>query len=213
MYGEAPQIVGQFDINLREMMFYMCLPVKMRHLNFPVSSHRVPTRLWPVIPLIDAIPREEMFDRYVYLTVKRLFVTPEYKGQRPGWHCDGFGTDDITYLWCDALPTEFCVQPFELSPDDQLSLKQMEEQANPARIRTYAPGTLLRLTERVVHRTSPAAYEGMRTFVKISLSRDQWALEGNSHNHLFDYDWLPQERSATRNMEHGRNQHNDSPRD
>lgn len=39
----------------------------------------------------------------------------------------------------------------------------------------------------------------VRTFVKVSISRDKYDLIGNSHNHLLQYDWPMRPRALTRN--------------
>ncbi|MBZ5864318.1 hypothetical protein LAG72_24625, partial [Escherichia coli] len=48
-------------------------------------------------------------DSFVYLSVKILHVTPDAPGNRPGWHSDGFLTNDLNYIWADRNPTEFFI--------------------------------------------------------------------------------------------------------
>jgi hypothetical protein len=111
---------------------------------------------------------------YIYLTAKRLFVGPNCVGNRPGWHTDGFGTDDINYIWCDSLPTEFCVnQHFNLSDDHEASMRQMEDQAKPENIKTYPVGSLLRLDSAVVHRCARPVTEGYR-ITTCSTTTGRW---------------------------------------
>ena len=50
MYGSAPRVVGNFNIDCPEMMFYMYLPIKLPH-----TGYRIPERLKPFQPLIDEI--------------------------------------------------------------------------------------------------------------------------------------------------------------
>jgi hypothetical protein len=196
MFSHEPFVLGQYEIDCHELMFVQYMPIAM-----PGRSFRLPPNLMCFMPLLEAIQVGEIdpFD-YVYLTAKRLFVGPNCLGNRPGWHTDGFGTDDINYIWSDALPTEFCVnQHFDLCDDHEVSMRQMEEQASPANIKTYPAGSLLKLDSTVVHRCAQPATEGYRTFVKISASRDRYNLTGNAHNYLFDYDWPMVERKASRN--------------
>jgi len=40
----------------------------------------------------------------------------------------------------------------------------------------------------------------MRTFVKISFSKDKYDLIGNSHNYEMDYKWDMKERKEERNI-------------
>lgn len=196
MFSHEPIVLGECEIDCRELMFVQYMPIGM-----PGEAYRLPQNLMCFLPLLEAIPswRIDPFN-YVYLTAKRLFVGPNCLGNRPGWHTDGFGTDDINYIWSDTLPTEFCVnQHFDLSDDHDLSLVQMAQQARPENIKTYEPGSLLKLDSSVVHRCAVPVSDGYRTFVKISVSRERYNLIGNAHNYLFDYDWPMCQRQATRN--------------
>lgn len=195
-YGAAPVVLGEVEIEDPEMMFVQYLPIGM-----PNTPIRVPENLACFWPIIDAVLRDGKVgdDNYVYLTAKHLYVTPDNMGNRPGWHSDGFGTDDLNYIWCDAAPTEFCVQPFTLSDDCALSMHEMEQQANEKNVIVYPVKTLLKLDSGVIHRVAAGGIAGYRTFVKISISKDQYNLKGNAHNYLFDYEWEMHERQATRN--------------
>jgi hypothetical protein len=165
------------------------------------SIIRIPKNLEWYRPLVNAIPMFESTSswNYVYLTAKHLYVTPENLGNRPGWHSEGFGSNDINYIWSDSYPTEFCVQPFDLSDHHELSMIQMSVQANITNIKTYGEKTLLRLDPSVIHRVPENASSGYRTFVKISCSDSKYNLKGNAHNYLFDYDWEMFERDDSRN--------------
>jgi len=127
-YGEAPVVIGQYNLDPKEMCFVQYLPIGMsskEKLSFEV---RIPNNLKWTWPIVEQIV-EYFGDNYVYLTVKHLYVTSNNMGNRPGWHTDGFGTDDINYIWCDRYPTEFCVQEFKITEDCDASLKEMEAQA------------------------------------------------------------------------------------
>jgi hypothetical protein len=207
--GNAPHALGQFAIDTREMMFVQYLPIAMpRSTPEPGSGAwsngtkvSIPRNVECFLPLIAAAFNDGMtsHDQYMYLTAKRLYVTPERMFNRPGWHIDGFGTGDLNYVWCDHAPTEFCVQPFDLSDDCDESMAEMEAQVLPENIRTYGAHTLLRLDNTVVHRPALSTAPGYRTFVKISISFDRYNLEGNAHNYGFDYDWPMLPRNAKRN--------------
>jgi hypothetical protein len=198
--GEAPsaRLTNPILIPSMELMFVQYMPIK-----FPYSSIKLPDNLKCLSPLISAIkgPFGNAIpdDHFIYITAKHLFVTPGNPGNRPGWHTDGFGSDDINYIWYDKLPTEFCVQKFDVSEDHGQSMIDMEVQANSENIRTYEPNTVLRLDKNVVHR-SPIIVEGTyRKFVKISISKDLYNLKGNAHNYLFDYSWPMIQRNEMRN--------------
>ena len=198
-YGKAPISLGHFDLECNEMMCWLYYPVK-----FPKSDYRYVENLKFVEPLLEAVhndlSREDRQKNYIYLTAKRLYVTPQYIGNRPGWHSDGFGTNDLNYIWYDRDPTLICEQPFELSPDHHKSMEEMVEQVKEENITTYPCKNLLRLDQSVIHDTNVPKDEGMRTFIKISVSEHKYNMAGNSHNYLFDYDWKMCNRDHTRNF-------------
>jgi hypothetical protein len=137
--------------------------------------------------------------RYIYITAKNIYATPDNVGNRAGYHSDGFSTDDINYIWTDKYPTVFCIQDFDISDDCALSMHQMEDQADKDNEIIYPVNTLLKLDQGVIHRTPTIREGGMRTFVKISVSKEKYNLIGNSHNHLIDYNWEMYDRNKTRN--------------
>lgn len=202
-YGAAPKCLGLVSVACREMMFYHDMPVKLSH---SWSIKREP-RLAIFDPILGAAQCDFVADfglsrlceSYVYISAKRTYTPAGSTQTRPGWHTDGFGTDDINYVWCDGLPTEFCLQPFALSDDHALSMHEMHEQARSENVVTYPAFSLLRLDPAVVHRPALSVTGGFRTFVKVSISRDQYRLAGNSHNHMLDYDWDLVPRAAERN--------------
>lgn len=206
LYGNPPKICGTFSTPTKEMMFWMYCPV-----STPGSPKlHLPENLEPFIPFLDQVRHldGDLFeDRWVYLTAKRLHVTPSSMGNRPGWHSDGFGTDDVNYIWCDAVPTVFLETDdlFSLPEDHLESMKRMEHKSHSGDVflTRYPVGSLLRLDPSVIHKVdSDNTYEGMRTFVKITLSKDKFNLEGNSINHkLPSQPWVYHPRETTRNLE------------
>lgn len=189
--GNEPQKCGLFKLTASEMMFILYLPVIM-----PNSNLRLPENLKWTEELFSNIDYTK--DDYVYLSVKSMYVGLEGRG-RPGWHLDGFSTDDINYVWSDSYPTEFCIQNIEVSNDCKLSLQELEEQVLPWNVVKYPNNTLLRLDKTVIHRVSPSPDYGMRTFVKISVSKNKYNLLGNAHNYLFNYNWNMLDRDISRN--------------
>jgi len=196
-YGQDPMVIGQFNVVPEEMCFVQYLPIAFPADQGLGLATRIPKNLkWCQKLVLPCLRDTE--NSYIYLTVKHLYVTPSNMGNRPGWHSDGFGTEDINYIWCDKYPTEFCIQDFSITEDCETSLKEMEEQAHILNIKTYGENTLLRLDKHNIHRT-PVIGEGYRTFVKISISKNRYNLKGNAHNYLFDYDWEMVVRSDIRN--------------
>lgn len=143
-------------------------------------------------------------DRYVYVTAKTMWVEPGNPGNRPGWHIDGWGSDDdINYTWCNMNPTQFAVQDFfGISTDDTTSMLDMAEQVDSSCIYTPIDECLLRLTNDMVHRVDPYPDPGYRTFIKVTLSNHIFRNAGNSVNHDLQYNWDIRPRKNTRNLDH-----------
>lgn len=192
--SKAPEIVGKFDIDCQEFMHVVYMPVAM-----PYMSHRVPDNLECFVPLIEKVMSLESIDMYVYLTVKHMYGGAGVPVNRPGWHIDGYGSDDVNYIWYDSVPTEFCVQDFYLSDDHDMSIQEMDIQVKTENINTYPTKSLLRLDNKVVHRVGLSETPVLRTFAKVSVSKEKYNLKGNAHNYLFDYDWKMLDRKQERN--------------
>lgn len=193
-YGSPPKDLGVVLATCEEMMHYQCLPIKL----VDTAEYRIPRRLMWVKPMLDRIIFPH--NKYVYLTVKNTFITKGFSGRRPGWHSDGFLTNDINYIWSDCLPTEFAIQEFSIDENCKDSIRQFEEQVLLENIEHYENKSLLELNPSVIHRPAPNTYiEGIRAFVKITVSEDKHNLCGNSHNYLLDYDWPMNPRHENRN--------------
>ena len=204
-YGRAPEVLGELPLQPSEHMIYLYLPIKMAGS----IEIRAPERLRYMDTLISAVQddamlqRADYLDHYVFLTAKTLFVDGGYAGNRPGWHADGYGSGgDLNYIWHNMNPTQFAVQQFVNIPDDDMqSMVEMDRQADVEGLTEYPNQTLLRLDESVVHRVNPTVLPGLRTFIKLSVSKHQYNLEGNSHNYLFDYSWDMHRRDIPRNVD------------
>lgn len=199
-YGLPPVNLGTIDLAPVEMMFWLYCPVKMPG----VTMMTIPDNLQQFSPLLERVRddcRARWRDSYVYLTAKTLWVTPENPGNRPGWHSDGFMTDDLNYVWSDRDGTLFWVpvDSFDFTQDHNASLPEMDAAASLGPLKTYPDKTLLRLDETVIHRVNDFKGAGMRSFVKVSVSRHKYNLVGNSINHLLPNDWYFAPRSETRN--------------
>lgn len=198
-YGQEPEIIAQnIVLYPSEMCFVQYLPIKMSKKEGLGVDHRVPENLKWTQPLIDIVKPFIEEQHYVYLTAKYLYVLPNNMGNRAGWHCDGFLTSDINYIWTDNFDTHFAIQHFDLSQDCDLSIEQMNKQVYPHNIVTYGVNNLIKLDQYNVHR-SPVEGQAMRAFVKISVSEERYNLQGNAHNYLFDYLWDMKIRSEKRN--------------
>lgn len=203
IYGTQPIDLGLINLSPDEMMFWLYCPIKLPG-DFAVF---IPQNLRQFAPLIRTVERDctvnRWKDSFVYITAKTLFATAENPGNRPGWHSDGFLTDDLNYIWCDANPTIFFDDGdmHAFSADHVASLAEMDAlcESRSAHYRTYPVKRLLRLDQTVLHKVDTDIRPGVRTFVKISVSREKYALRGNSINYDLAPDWAYQERAAERN--------------
>lgn len=209
IYGTLPVDLGLIDLSPSEMMFWLYCPIK-----FPDDGlYYLPPNLRQFSPLVlstmkDALACGKWYGNYVYITAKTLWTTPENPGNRPGWHSDGFLADDLNYIWCDSNPTIFFEDDrrHSFSADHKASLKEMDELCEQAVLAhyTYPVKHLLRLDQTVLHKVSTNINKGLRTFVKISISKHKYALRGNSINHSLDYDWEYTDRQEERNCPTGK---------
>lgn len=202
IYGAAPVDLGLVDLNPTEMMFWLYCPIKLS--GGPEES--IPDNLRQFEPLVEAAYRDmgyELYeDSYVYITAKTLWVTPEAPGNRPGWHSDGFLTDDLNYIWCDSNPTVFYEdgERHSFSADHKDSIPEMDALCEDERYqKTYPVKHLLRLDQTVLHKVNTNIPAGMRTFVKISVSDSWYGLKGNSVNHDLDTPKGYKDRDTERN--------------
>ena len=193
-YGNAPLALSVIQIEAPEMMFVQYLPIVM-----PNGKPALPKSLSCFFPLVKIAMSYVNPVDYLYITAKHLYVSSGCSGNREGWHSDGFGTSDVNLIWSDSSPTEFCVQPFDLSKDCDVSMQEMSAQVKSENVQTYPNNTLLKLDSSVIHRVSPIQTSGMRTFVKLSISKDKYNLKGNAHNYLLKYNWDLMNRDVKRN--------------
>jgi hypothetical protein len=197
-YGQPPVTLGQFEIHCTETMFYQSMPVKLPgQAGFTIEERL--KRFWPLLDAVRNQHKEEWWKKYVYLTAKHTFVSPTQLPNRPGYHSDGYLTDDVSYLWCDSVPTIYNMGHFELSPDHNLSLLEMEAQADPSNDWPVPEFGLLKFDPSVIHKVGEVEQPGMRTFVKIVVSDRQYNLIGNTRNPLLAYNWEEKPRAAERN--------------
>lgn len=203
-YGESPAVLKQFQINCPEMMFYQYLPIKMRSEVIPQYEKRL--KVFDEIvgaiccDFIGVFGLDKFKDSYVYLTAKHMYQSGNCSYNRPGYHSDGFMTEDINYIWCNRNPTIFNHGPFTLTQDDKMSLVEMQHQADILNDFKYQPEVLLRLNQYCIHKVADKQEPGMRTFLKISFSKDKYDLIGNSHNYNIGYNWEMKERKEERNI-------------
>jgi len=203
MYGKLPTSLGIQNVECKEMMFYQYLPIKLSGTHPMQIEHRLRVFCDMIGQCCCDYIGEYGLDNYVnsnvYLTVKYMFQQKGCSFNREGWHSDGFLTDDINYIWSDKFGTVFNDTDFKLTLDHNKSLSEMEWQYDNRKNIIYSDGELLRLDQYSIHKVAPITENGMRTFFKLSISKDKYNLVGNSHNYLLDYDWVMKEREVERN--------------
>lgn len=196
--GTIPYVVDNIEVTNKEFMLWQYVPIKLAGSDFEY----LPPNLGWAKPIIDVAVSDFNnrirgdHDHYIYVTAKCMWVGADNPGNRPGWHIDGFLTEDTNYVWSDCNPTEFWWDPdaigtIPIYEDHRKSMLQMEVLADsyPKCITHFDSQTLLRLDSGCIHRVAPGAPVGFRNFVKISFSKERYLAEGNSINHKLDYDW------------------------
>lgn len=202
IYGEAPIDLGRIDICPVEMMFWQYCPIKLPGTWDTITPPNL-RQFWPVVNAALDDCKARWFESYIYITAKTMWVSPENPGNRPGWHSDGFLTDDLNYVWSDVSPTVYWEPPQRIAfrADHNLSLYEMRAAAehDTGNHKRYADKHLMRLDQRVIHKVDDRAMGGMRSFVKVSVSHHPYALIGNSINHALPTNWTYAPRSVERN--------------
>lgn len=200
-----PINIGKFITPCKELMYVLYMPIRLNNESEVV----IPKSLEKYRNLVEMALNYEGANangKYIYLTVKRLWVEPKRLGGRLGWHTDGFGTDDINYIWVDKYPTYFCNQEFILSTDHNLSMKQMNEQAKEENIVQYPECDVIRVDPRNVHKCPENIQPCWRAFARVSISDNKYNLIGNAHNYDLDYNWIMHPRVLERNTTKSMNQ-------
>lgn len=217
-YGEPPVSLGVFDLDFTEYMHYMYLPIQIRdernNIRYSIPENLQFAERLIALAQFEEAARGNRWD-YMYVTARRGFATPGNPLNRPGWHTDGFGTEDINYVWTDRYPTWFALGDFGAISDDHVeSAKQFEhliekwgrwDSQEPQddkyiHLRRYEDGEFQRLDDRVVHAAPEIpAPGGERSFFKVSFSNEKYNLLGNSHNHGIPYTWEMFGRDTVRN--------------
>jgi len=218
-----PEVVGK--VNPATFSQFNGIRVLDLPIHMPGQGWAIPKEIAQFIePIRLAMQCEESFgeldEHYVYITVDQKVVQEGKTGRRSGAHSDAYietkgaqvdltlETADViaeeegeishTYVIYDKLPTEFFNVPFPLTDTScEGSLRTFDELVGASEAVTYEPFTLLRMDPFVVHRSAVCTETSKRTFVKISVSRKQYARKGNTVNKAFNYDWELSARSPS----------------
>lgn len=197
-YGKLPEVLGKYHIKDQFGVYILYCPIKMANSNnFQIPM--VPDVNLSLMILEISQKHSDIFDKYIYLSFETNYIVKKSTQKRPGWHCDGFLTNDINYIWYSNTPTIFNTTEFNITEEHNVSMEQFEKQVNSNNNVTYPEKTLLRLDSYCVHKAAPMDEDLVRTFIKISISKDKYNLKGNTHNPLLDYKWKMYDREKVRN--------------
>lgn len=203
-YGTEPiEIASDVIVDNSEMYFYQYLPIHITggYVALPPQLTKFNPLIWECIRDFKNKLGKNWFEYKIYLTAKCLYVKGGKNLNREGWHCDGFMSEDINYIWCDCIPTEYVTGSFELIQDHKESIEQMNKLLHKSDPLKCKPNSIYRLDETVIHRCdyNHSKDAVLRHFVKVSFSKEKYNLKGNSHNYLLDYNWEMKDRDAYRN--------------
>lgn len=202
-YGDLPKVLGFFEIKPTEMFYYHDMPIKLSGQPVFLVEDRLSFLERFLMNVSAEFIKEYGHDAFMshnmYLSAKHQYQTPTNSFSRPGYHSDGFLTDDINYIWSNNQPTIFSTSDFNLTLDDKVSLGEMEAQGRSEDEITYPNSTLLRLNQYNIHKLGVCEGVQLRLFVKVSFSLDKYDLIGNSVNYLLPCGWEMKERGVNRN--------------
>ncbi len=174
-------------------------------LKMPGTDYRLPFELDALGQLvqtcadIEQAVNPDIDDCYVYITVDRSHVIRGERQRSAGAHSDGIQGPrfrpklpaDHTYVWTDMAPPRFFTHPFDfsgLSPDKDWLDRHFAEQLNRNRSEVIDTHTLVMADSYCVHEAMATDREGIRTFVRINVSRMRYDRLGNTLNAMFNYD-------------------------
>ncbi|ADG59958.1 hypothetical protein Acj9p058 [Acinetobacter phage Acj9] len=156
------------------------------------SEYQIPANIehivWEAIAAVHELNEQLYNDDWLYncyLTLKHEYVNPSSTGTRPGWHIDGFMSDQKNFIWSDCLPTQVALGDFKLSLHHDLSLHEMERDVRGRPIVQLASKMMYELDQEVVH--APVVNETsspiLRTFLKLTYTKDEFNCARNAWNY------------------------------
>lgn len=191
------------------------MPIKM-----PGSEYRLPAEFaaWSEAVAMAAsfehTHNKAVDDFHAYLTVDQIWVEPGTSQRKSGLHVDGYQgarispkvACDRSYIAVSNTPPVIHNQAFPIEHLDDSKLNVFHEFDRLAHESSAIIPEAFRMVFMdcyTVHGTRPMPLGGERTFFRLSYSVRQYDRLGNSHNHLFDYNWNMVERSIHTALLHG----------
>ena len=199
--GSQPEFLGRFDIRFNEFMFVHDMLIREPSRGLRGWNVELPSNVLNARSLINRAYQNMLWsdrrpeDKYVYLSVKRIPTGPGNSFNRPGAHIDGFLTEDHTYIWSDMFATLYSNSSFELTPDHNVSIREMEDQGRSWR--TMQEKGLYYIDTQCVHKVQIPGRVCLRTFVKVVFSEREFSLSGCTRNPLLPAPWEWQDRDVT----------------
>jgi len=182
-----PESLGVFEMSMDELCFYQYFKCK----NKGTSRVVLEKRMRPCVAMIneclkdfdDRNPKDSAFGKNVYVTLKHLYQFDRTQYNRRGYHCDGFGTNDMNYIWSNTQPTIFNRYQITMTDCHDQSLVDMRKNLPAEKEYSFHNKSLIMLRPNVPHRVNECGTEGVRTFFKLSITDHEYDLYGNSINH------------------------------
>lgn len=173
---------------------YLRCPIK----TADTDTAQIPCEMAPVMPVIVhaletfAAWYPQWLTRHVHVTWEAGWVEAGTTQRIPGWHVDGFQgvrqgphATEASVFWCDALPTEYCVQPFyltHLDPSRHNAQEALVAQAQEVNALAGRSGGLYLIDPYCVHRGAHATERVWRNFVRVTVADVPLDDPGNTRN-------------------------------
>lgn len=197
------EAVGTVEIDVALGTKYLYLPISLKgspEITLPLDIRYNTGLLAMIFNCLQSFGDIE--NKYVYLSLERSMVAKGKTQKRPGFHCDGYLTEDSNFLWANTLPTQFLLGNYIVYGNHHdTSLFDIYAKENIGNIYPAGIKEIIRTGPTDIHAATKNTHfkEVDRTFAKISISDDRYNLKGNSINTELEYDWKMYDREAVRN--------------
>lgn len=205
LIGNDPIVLGELAMGgWDEFCFVQDMPVKLAgdtKLVLPEDLSFAGLFIGMIVDHLKATTHPRWLKgRNFYLTAKHTYVDAGRVQTRPGWHTDGYGTDDLSFLWSDCVPTEFLKQALRVREDDGSMLRTLTLEADEGNRDHGKAGVVYGMDDTVIHRPGTSYHGEWRRFLKLSVSQYAYDLKGNARNPGLPTPWQPtRERGRERN--------------
>lgn len=199
LYPAPPVDIGAVALDVTSLSGLRVLrcPIKTAGSGVVV----LPSELAPLRPLVQHVCEIEQHagpfqDFWCHISFERTEVQAGQHQRVPGWHVDGFQGPRLpahraehSYLWADAHPTEYCLQPFFVSHLDagrHNIFAALEQQAHPGPVYAGLPHHVYLIDPYCVHRSPLLPEAGTRSFCRITFTELELEDADNTRNLSLD---------------------------